>query len=596
MRISTVAWGLVLGLTGCGGGGDDTGTQTGGASTGGPTTMGPTTTPTSAPTSSDETGMTGDGSSSGPGPVTTGDTGDTGDATDTGEQPAGFRCLYPPVDPIADLPAVQLDTSYPPRTGPTIHVAAGGDLQAAIDMAQPGDEITLAAGATYTGNFVLPAKPGDGWIVIRSDDPALPAEHTRVTLDDAAHMPALVTPSDLPVLRTDGVAHHYRLVGIEFRPVDGADVNDLIALGSGGATSVDELPHDLVFDRCIVRGDPAVGGKRGIQLNARAVGVVQSYFTDWKREAQDTQAMLGWNTPGPFRIVDNHLEAAAENIMFGGADARIADVIPSDIEICGNTFTKPLRWKEGDPAFEGTDWSVKNLFELKVGRRVLVSGNTFEQVWADAQTGFAIVIKSANQDGGQPWAVTEHLNFVYNRIRLANNGIAVSRTDGGSLGTNHVRIADNLITELGDETWGGDGRLLQLLDGVADMQVAHNTGFGGGHSVIFDGMPLPGLTLRDNIFGPTTYGVLGSGEGQGTGALEFYAPGGVFVGNVVVGADANAYPPGNSFPATLADVGFVDLAGGDYALAPGSPHAGKASDGGDPGPAFDLLAQALAGG
>jgi len=358
---------------------------------------------------------------------------------------------------------------------------------------------------------------------------------------------------------------------------------------------VDELAHVFVFDRCIVRGDPVVGGKRGIQLNARAVGVVQSYFTDWKREGQDTQTMLGWNTPGPFRIVDNYLEGAGENIMFGGADAAITDVIPSDIEICGNHFSKPLRWKVDDPSYEGTHWSVKNLFELKVGRRVLISGNTFEQVWADAQVGFAIVIKSANQDGGQPWAVTEHVNFVYNQIRLANNGIAVSRSDGGSMGTHHLRIAHNLVTEIGGAQWGGDGRLFQLLDGVADMKVVHNTGFGGNQAVIFDGMPLPALTLSDNIFGPTTYGVFGSGQGEGTGALGVYAPGGIFVGNVVVGANEASYPAGNFFPATLDAVGFVDMAGGNYDIMPRSVHAGVASDGTNPGAAMDLLAQAAGG-
>ncbi len=36
----------------------------------------------------------------------------------------------------------------------TIAVPAGGDFQAALDAAQPGDVITLEPGATYTGNFV----------------------------------------------------------------------------------------------------------------------------------------------------------------------------------------------------------------------------------------------------------------------------------------------------------------------------------------------------------------------------------------------------------------------------------------------------------
>src|SRR5438445_538169 len=58
-------------------------------------------------------------------------------------------------------------TGLPHFTG-IIDVPPGGDLQAALDQAQPGDTIRLAAGATYTGWFTLPAKPGAGDILIRT--------------------------------------------------------------------------------------------------------------------------------------------------------------------------------------------------------------------------------------------------------------------------------------------------------------------------------------------------------------------------------------------------------------------------------------------
>src|SRR2546426_85570 len=61
-------------------------------------------------------------------------------------------------DPM--LPRVFLNTQYSPPTGRTITVSAGGDFQAALDNAQPGDQIALAAGATYRGPFTLPAKSG----------------------------------------------------------------------------------------------------------------------------------------------------------------------------------------------------------------------------------------------------------------------------------------------------------------------------------------------------------------------------------------------------------------------------------------------------
>src|SRR5262250_413788 len=71
-----------------------------------------------------------------------------------------------PGDP--EPPRVFLDTTYVAPAGKTINVAAGGDVQAAIDQARPGDVIKLQAGATFTGNFQLPNKNGSDWIVIRS--------------------------------------------------------------------------------------------------------------------------------------------------------------------------------------------------------------------------------------------------------------------------------------------------------------------------------------------------------------------------------------------------------------------------------------------
>ena len=41
--------------------------------------------------------------------------------------------------------------------------------------------------------------------------------------------------------------------------------------------------------------------------------------------------------------------------------------------------------------------------------------------------------------------------------------------------------------------------------------------------------------------------------------------------------------PGNFFPNSVAEVGFVNPAGGDFRLAPGSPYKGIATDGGDIG-------------
>ena len=89
-----------------------------------------------------------------------------------------------------ELPRVLVDTTYAsPTRGTLIRVRAAGDLQAALDASRPGDVIELQAGATFTGNFVLPRKAGTDWIYIRSSAHALlPEPGTRVSPSHAGLM------------------------------------------------------------------------------------------------------------------------------------------------------------------------------------------------------------------------------------------------------------------------------------------------------------------------------------------------------------------------------------------------------------------------
>src|SRR5688572_27611417 len=59
-------------------------------------------------------------------------------------------------------------TSFSGTINKTVRVAAGGNLQAAIDAATSGTEIVLDAGAVYTGNYYLPKKSITSYITIRS--------------------------------------------------------------------------------------------------------------------------------------------------------------------------------------------------------------------------------------------------------------------------------------------------------------------------------------------------------------------------------------------------------------------------------------------
>ena len=453
-----------------------------------------------------------------------------------------------------ELPA---DTS----SGRVVHVKAGESLQAALEAANPGDRITLEPGATYTGPFRLLRKTGDQWIVITSAG-TLPARGTRVGPSHAAQMPRLVADGDF-VLQAMPGAHHYRFVGLEIAPAPGTFVNTLIQLGDREQTQED-LPHHIVIERSYIHGDRQRGSRRGVALNSRHTAIVDSHFSEFKEVGADSQAIAGWNGAGPFRIENNYLEGAGENVMFGGADPTVPQLVPSDIEVVRNHMSKPLRWKVGNASYEGTEWAVKNLFELKNARRVLVEGNVFERNWTHAQNGFAILFTVRNQDGRAPWSIVEDVTFVNNVVRHVGGGINILGRDDNhpSEQTRRVEIRNNVFLDVGG-TWGA-GRLFQLLDGTNNVTIANNTGLQTG-SILFGGdhAPHTAFVFQNNIAPHNENGIIGSSTEPGNQTIARYFPRAIVKGNVIVGGRAGAYPTDNTFVASLEAAGVAHLRHGD---------------------------------
>src|SRR3982751_2515182 len=112
----------------------------------------------------------------------------------------------------------------------TLTVNAGGDLQAAINAAKPGDTILLAAGATFTGSFTLPAKNGTTYITIRSSAPdsALPAVGVRVTPADAPQLAKIRSTSAGAAFRTATGASYWKLQFLEIFPSSSTAASDLV--------------------------------------------------------------------------------------------------------------------------------------------------------------------------------------------------------------------------------------------------------------------------------------------------------------------------------------------------------------------------------
>ena len=496
---------------------------------------------------------------------------------------AGGRAFGGPVGP--ELPQEHVDTRGPVQGGRIMALAPGGNLQAILDAARGGDTIVLPAGASFTGPFTLPRISGEDWIEIRSSAAdELPAGR-RVTPADAPKMARIVGgDGSRAAVRTSPGAHHVRFVGIEFAVTSGAYNTGLVRFGNGDEATEAALPHHLVIDRCWLHGDPASGGKRGVALNGRHLAVIDSYLSDWKRDGQETHAISGWNGPGPFKIANNYLEATGINLMFGGTDPAIAQLVPSDIEIIGNHFFKPLAWRK-------ERWMVKNLFELKNARRVLVAGNLFEHTWGQAQSGTAILISPRNQNGQAPWSGVDDVTFVDNIVRGAASGMKITGRDdsGPSRQTRHILVRNNLFEDIDGRAWGGHGRLFTLINGTDNVVIEHNTAFPTSAVISGDGPPHTNFVFRNNVVMQGQYGIKASGLGAGAPTLHGVFPGARVEGNVFIGRGDVVYPPGNVVVGSVKDVGFTDPDRRDWRLRAGSRFQGKAS-GRDPGINVDALA------
>ena len=504
----------------------------------------------------------------------------------------------------AELPRVYLDTRYPALAGRTINVSAGGNLQAAINTALPGDEIVLQAGATFSGNFTLPGKTGTGWIVIKSGG-TLPPVGTRITPASAAQLAKIITPNTNYAIAATGNVGFYRLVGLEISGPPGGSTNQIVMLGLGNQTAA-QTPHDLTFDRVWIHGGASVEMGTCVELNSASTAIIDSYIDNCHSNilTDGGYGIRGGNGPGPYKIVNNYIAGSGLNIFFGGVDPSVAGLVPSDIEIRRNYLFKPASWK-------GV-WKVKNILESKNSQRVLVEGNVLDGSWRDGQDGVAINLKSSNQNGACTWCVTQDWTLRYNKIRNAGYGAVVSANPTPNMPAvlaKRITFAHNVFDRLNQGVYTGytnnTGLFLYFGGAVQDLVADHNTVItsSGVGAVKWAHLgPFSRFRFTNNVVVRGAGGVFGCAAdpsgcgGEGSVALNTYAPGGTFAGNAIIGALAGSYPAGNFFPTSLTATGFANPGGYDWTLTSASPLKSKGTDGTDPGadiPAVEATTQGV---
>jgi len=489
----------------------------------------------------------------------------------------------------------------------TLTVNAGGNLQAAIDAAHPGDTIVLQAGATFDGPFKLRAKGGSTPITIRSStaDSLLPAAGVRITPAAAPLLAKIRSTTAGPAMRTDPGATYWTLRFLEFLPSSSSGSANLVEFGGAGSTqtTLSVVPAHLVMDRCYLHGNASYGQRRGLALNSGDAQILNSYFADIKGVLQDTQAIMGWNGPGPYLIENNYLEAAGENVMFGGTDPNIPNLVPANITIRRNLISRPLSWMS-------KTWTVKNLVEFKNAENVLVEGNTIENHWAAGQSGYAFIFTPRNQSGGAPWSVVRDITVRNNVIRHVAAVFNISGWDDifTSQQTQNIAIENNLVYDVSTAYaipgHPANGWFAIIGNAPKNVSFEHNTVDHNGSNLIrlysgkaTDGVTkIYGLVVNDNSWRTNTYGIAGDSHTQGTDSLNFYAPGAKVITNAFAGGNAKLYPTGNDFPTVAQWLdNFVSPAAANYQLVSASILKGAAGDGTDIGVNFAALNAALSG-
>lgn len=469
-----------------------------------------------------------------------------------------------------------LHLSAPETKGNKIYVRKGQSFQKALNQANPGDTILLQAGVTFKGSFELPNKGGKEFITIRTSakDSQLPPANKRIEPKKyVSVLPKLESNiKGKSVITTQAGASYFRFVGIEFKPtIEG--LYDIVQIGKGDEKNIEDLPHHIEFDRVYIHGDETHGQRRGIAANGRHIKIINSHIENIKKKGYESAAVGAWATDGPIIIENNYLEAAGMSVLFGGAFGPLK-LTPTDCIVRNNHMNKRPEWK-------GTDWVVKNLFEIKNGKNIKVQNNLMTNNWLMSQNGTAVLF-TVRKDSSDN-AVIEDIEFSNNIVR--GSAAAVNVYGAEAKGGRNLVIRNNLFADINAEKWGGNGSFLLATDWDG-LVIENNTIIQTGNITNAYGNPVKNFVFRNNIVFRNEYGFFGDSLGEGKRAINKYFPRGIIEKNIIVGGESSVYGTKNYYPASIRQIGFSDMK--NYILPNSNPYRTKGVGGKQVGASIDL--------
>ena len=480
-------------------------------------------------------------------------------------------------------------------------VKTGPEFQSALNAAKPGDTIYLDPSGSYVGSFTAPVKDekGTDYITIRPSTPDrdLPPAGTRMTPDAAARLPLIVSNSAGHGLVFPTRSHHWKIRGLAFTQ-NVAIAEDLISVWVmpeyGTIYTAADQPHHIEIDQVFMHTGDGQWTKRAIAANGAHIAITNSWIDNIKYRGADSQAIVAWTASGPITVMNNYLEAAGENLMFGGGHSLFGqEGTPADIIIRQNHLFKPLKWWREHPSWDGSRWTVKNLLELKMAKRVVVENNVLENCWPQAQIGYGIVLSPTNDINLDPWATVEDVAIRNNLIRNVTIGLAFTRPGPyPTFPVSRVSVVNNVFVgnasglrcpnpwvENGPPTDCSENQAeFFVVGGPQTVSIRQNTFvFGRPKKVAYVEGHVTKLTLSNNIFAAGMQdGIQGYNVSSGEGAMRSYFPDGIVQNNAFVGLSGAARSLSDQiYLRDLANAKFADPEKGNYRLLPSSPLSGK---------------------
>lgn len=345
------------------------------------------------------------------------------------------------------------------------------DLQTAFDAVQPGTILLLAPDTFLApidiGKGDLYAKigkknnPNNKYIIVMPElYQYLPTDGMRLNPEAATGnsnypkvkntMPHLVTSkiySGHPTFSMDAYSSYWVFIGLDIFTHPNPNYafqhyDDLVQLGAGGhylqpiTDSLQKVPHHILIDRCYFHCEmnPKIGKlngiKRAIGLNSGQTAVVNCYFSNLVCEGFEAACIQGWTGPGQYRIINNFMESAGINFILGGAWIYEHIGYAKDIEFRNNHCYKRPQWNPIDPSYDGSQWCVKNNFELKQSARSIIEGNIFENCWYGCygQKGFGALLTIRSYQGGPANELLD-ITFQNNIFKNTEQGISIAGLD-----------------------------------------------------------------------------------------------------------------------------------------------------------------------